>query len=36
MTTNTSELIDKLKKGAVYRCREWIIEARQASLAAVT
>jgi hypothetical protein len=25
---NTSELIDKLKKGAVDRCRERIIEAR--------
>jgi hypothetical protein len=29
MMNNTSELIDKLKKGAVDRCRERIIEARQ-------
>jgi uncharacterized protein with PIN domain len=29
MTNNTSELVDKLKKGAVDRCRERIIEARQ-------
>jgi hypothetical protein len=28
MINNTSELIDKLKKGAVDRCRERIIEAR--------
>jgi hypothetical protein len=28
MMNNTSELIDKLKKGAVDRCRERIIEAR--------
>ena len=26
---NMSELIDKLKKGAVDRCRERVIEARQ-------
>jgi hypothetical protein len=29
MTNNTSELIDKLKTGAVSRCRERIIEARE-------
>jgi hypothetical protein len=29
MMNNTSELIDKLKKGAVHRCRERIIEERQ-------
>jgi hypothetical protein len=29
MMSNTSEVIDKLKKGAVDRCRERIIEARQ-------
>ncbi len=29
MMNNTSELIDKLKKGAVDRCRERIIEARE-------
>ena len=29
MMNNTSELIDKLKKGVVGRCREWIIEARE-------
>jgi hypothetical protein len=29
MMNNTSELIDKLKKGAVDRCRERIIEARK-------
>jgi hypothetical protein len=28
MMNNTSELIDKLKKGAVDRCRERIIEAQ--------
>jgi len=29
MMNTASELIDKLKKGAVDRCRERIIEARQ-------
>jgi hypothetical protein len=29
MMNNMSELIDKLKKGAVDRCRERIIEAQQ-------
>ena len=26
---NMSEIVDKLKKGAVDRCQEWIIEARE-------
>jgi hypothetical protein len=29
MTTNMPELIGKLKKGAIDRCRERVIEARQ-------
>jgi hypothetical protein len=29
MTNNMSKLIDKLKKGAVDRCRERVIEARK-------
>jgi len=29
MMNNMSELIDKLKKGAIDRCRERVIEARQ-------
>jgi len=29
MMNNMSELIDKLKKGAVDRCRERVIEARK-------
>jgi hypothetical protein len=29
MTNTMSELIDKLKKGAIDRCRERVIEARQ-------
>jgi len=29
MMNNMSELIDKLKKGAIDRCRERIIEAQQ-------
>jgi hypothetical protein len=29
MPTNMTEIIDKLKKGAIDRCRERIIEARQ-------
>jgi hypothetical protein len=29
MPTNMTEIIEKLKKGAIDRCRERIIEARQ-------
>ena len=36
MMNNTSELIDKLKKGAVDRCRERIIEARENKKGAIT
>jgi len=36
MMNNTSELIDKLKKGAVDRCRERIIEARENPKGAIT
>jgi hypothetical protein len=36
MTNTTSELIDKLKKGAVDRCRERIIEARESPKGAIT
>jgi hypothetical protein len=36
MMNNTSELIDKLKKGAVDRCRERIIEARENAKGAIT
>jgi hypothetical protein len=36
MINNTSELIDKLKKGAVDRCRERIIKARENPKAAIT
>jgi ribosomal protein L15E len=36
MMTNTSEFIDKLKKGAVDRCRERIIKARENPKGAIT
>jgi hypothetical protein len=36
MMNNTSKLIDKLKKGAVGRCRERIIEVRENKKGAIT
>jgi len=36
MMNNASELIDKLKKGAVDRCRERIIESRENPKGAIT
>jgi len=36
MMNYTSKLIDKLKKGAVDRCRERIIEARENTKGAIT